>query len=84
VHPPPDVGQLTASPLVDHLWATFFNELRASLITFRLFVRRQRLIARNVRELFSSNRGVSHLNAACSFDMLSRGSVPGLKSYSVC
>jgi len=35
------------------------------------------LIARNDRELFSSNRGVSHLNEACRIDELSRGSVLG-------
>jgi hypothetical protein len=39
----------------------------------------QRLIARNDRELFSSNRGVSHLNEACRIDELSRGFVLGLK-----
>jgi len=31
------------------------------------------------RELFSSNRGISHLNEACHIDKLSRGSVLGLK-----
>ncbi len=38
-----------------------FFELRDRLITFLVFVRCQRLIARNDRELFSSNCGVSHL-----------------------
>jgi len=47
------------------------------LITFLLFVRWQRLIDRNVCKLFSSNRGISHLNKACWIDELSRGSVPG-------
>ena len=50
-------------------------ELRECLITFPIFVPSQRLIARNVRELFSFNRGVSHLNKACRIDELSRGSV---------
>jgi hypothetical protein len=44
------------------------------VITFLLFVRSQHLIARNVCELFSSDRGVSHLNEACCIDELSRGS----------
>ena len=37
------------------------------------------LIARNDRELFSSNHGVLHLNEARRIDELSRGSVLGLK-----
>jgi hypothetical protein len=48
-----------------------------SLITFRIFVRCQRLINRNVRQLFSSNRGVSHLYEACRIDDVSRGSLLG-------
>ena len=56
------------------LWTTFF-ELRTSLITFQIFVRCQRLIARNVRELFSFNRGVSHLNEARRINDVSRGSL---------
>jgi len=35
------------------------------------------LIARNDRELFSSNCGVSHLNRACCIDKLRRGSILG-------
>jgi hypothetical protein len=35
------------------------------------------LIARNDRELFSSNRGISYLNKACRIHELSRGSVLG-------
>jgi hypothetical protein len=35
--------------------------LRSRLITFQIFVRRLRLIAQNVAELFNSNTGVSHL-----------------------
>jgi hypothetical protein len=52
-------------------------ELRDCLITFPIFVPSQRLIARNVCELFSFNRGISHLNEACRIDELSRGSVLG-------
>jgi hypothetical protein len=52
-------------------------KLRARLITFRIFVRLQSLIARNVCELFSSNRGVSHYYVACCIDEVSRGSVSG-------
>jgi hypothetical protein len=76
---------LTGIPLLAHICATFINELCASLITFWLFIifwlfdPCQRLIARNDRELFSSNRGISHLNEACRIDELSRGSVLGLK-----
>ncbi len=39
------------------------------------------MIARNVRELFSFNRGISHLNEACRIDDVSRGSLSCLKSY---
>jgi hypothetical protein len=56
-----------------------FIELRASLITFPNFVHSQRLIARNVRKLFSSNCGISYLHEACPIDELSKGSVLGLK-----
>ena len=58
----------------------FFNELRAR-INFPNFVRCQRLMARNVAELSSSNRGDSHLNEACRIDEMSRGSVLGLNSH---
>jgi len=44
-----------------------------------MFVLTQHLIARNVCELFSSNRGISHLNETCRIDELSRGSVLGYK-----
>ncbi len=50
-------------------------ELRDCLITFPIFVPSQRLIARNVRELFSFNCGVSHLNEARRIDDVSRGSL---------
>jgi len=45
-----DVISITHTILVGSilLWNHFFFELRASLITFRIFVRCQRLIARNV------------------------------------
>ncbi len=45
------------------------------LNNFLLFVRWQHLIARNHRELFSSNHVISHLYEACRIDDLSRGSV---------
>jgi len=35
------------------------------------------MIARNDRELFSSNHGISHFYAACRIDELSRESVLG-------
>ena len=57
----------------------FLNELCARLITFPIFVRSQRLIARNARELFSTNHVVSHFYAACCINELSRGSVLGYK-----
>jgi hypothetical protein len=50
-------------------------ELRKCLITFPIFVPSQRLIARNVCELFSFNCGVLHLNNACCIDDVSRGSL---------
>ena len=60
-----------------HICASFLNKICDCLITFLLFVRWQRLIARNVRKLFSSNQGVSHFYAACFIDELSRGSIFG-------
>jgi hypothetical protein len=48
---------------------------RDCLITFPIFVPSQRLIARNVREVFSFYRGVSHLNEARRIDDVSRGSL---------
>ena len=61
----------------------FLSELRASLISFPNFVRCQCLIARNLAELFSSNRGVSHLHEACRIDELSKvkGLFWGLNSH---
>ena len=43
------------------LCASFLHELCDRLLTFLLFVHCQHLIARNMRELFSSNCGVKHL-----------------------
>ncbi len=53
----------------------FYFEFRDCLITFPIFVPSQRLIARNVRELFSFNRVVLHLNEARRIDDVSRGSL---------
>ena len=66
-----------------YICTQLFNELRNHLITFLLFVRWQRLITRNDRELFSSNRGASHLNEACRIDDLSRGSVLGYEILTI-
>jgi hypothetical protein len=69
------LNRLTA--MVAYLRPLFF-ELRTSLITFRIFVRCQRLIARKLAELFS------FLAVACHIDDVSRGSLSGLKSYYFC
>jgi len=58
-----------------YVCAQLFSELCASLITFRIVVRSQRLIARNVRELFSFNRAVTYFHAARRINELSRGCV---------
>ncbi len=50
------------------------------LITFRIFVRCQRLIARNVANGFLLNRGVSHHYEACRIDDVSRGSLSGYEN----
>ena len=57
--------------------AHFIFELPKSVETFPILVRCLRLIARNDRELFSYNRGISHLNKACRIDDPSRGLVLG-------
>jgi len=57
----------------------FFIEFHASLITFPTIVYRQRLIARNLAELSSSNRDVSHLHEAHCINELSRESMLGYK-----
>jgi hypothetical protein len=49
-------------------------ELRAHVVSLRIFVRYQRLMARKIAELFGLNRGVRPFYAACCFDELSRGS----------
>jgi hypothetical protein len=52
-----------------------FNELCAHVVSPRIFVRCQRLMARKIAELFGLNRGVQPFYAAFRFDELSRGSV---------
>ena len=66
---------LTLIQLWAHICAHLNLELRECLITFPIFVPSQRLIAKNVRKLFSFNRGISHLNNACPIDDVSRGSL---------
>ena len=64
---------LTGIRLWAQICAHLNFELRDCLITFSIFVLSQRLIARNVPELFSFICGVSHLNEACHIDDVSRG-----------
>ncbi len=52
-----------------------FDELHAHVISPRIFVRYQGLMARKIAELFGSNRGVHPFYAACCFDELSRESI---------
>jgi len=52
----------------------YFYKLRARVVSLRIFVRYQRLMARKIAELFGLNRGVRPFYAACCFDELSRGS----------
>jgi capsule polysaccharide export protein KpsC/LpsZ len=66
---------LTGIRLWCHIWHHFYFELCDCLITFPIFVPSQRLIARNVCELFSFNCVFSHLNEACRIDDVSRGSL---------
>jgi hypothetical protein len=66
---------LTGIQLWAHICAHLNFEIHDCLITFPIFVPSQRLIARNVCELFSFNRGVSHLNEARRIDDVSRGSL---------
>ena len=68
------LNRLTA--MVAYLRPLFF-ELRTSLITFRIFVRCQRLIARKLAELFSFLAVIRDLNEACRIDDVSRGSLSG-------
>ena len=67
--------ELTGIRLLAQICAHLNFELRDCLITFPIFVLSQRLIARNVRELLSFNRDVSHLNESCCIDDVSRGSL---------
>ncbi len=78
---PENVFFLTAFNHYGRISAQLFNELHDPLITFLLFVRWKRLIARNDHELFSSNRGVSHWNEARCIDELSRGPILGYEIH---
>jgi hypothetical protein len=49
-------------------------KLRARVVSLRIFVRYQHLMARKIAELFRLNRGVQPFYAACCFDELSRES----------
>ena len=69
------ISTLTGIRLWAQICAHLNFELRDCLITFPIFVLSQRLIARNVRVLFSFNRGVSHLNEARRIGEVSRGSL---------
>ena len=69
------IDHLTGIRLWAQICAHLYLELRKCLITFLLFVRCQRLIAKNDREIFSFNRGVLHLNNACRIDDVSRVSL---------
>ncbi len=79
--PPAKRAKRTPNALWSHICDLFFFELRVSLISSQIFVRCQHLIARNDRELFSSNRVVSHLYEAHRIDDVSRGSLSCPKSY---
>jgi hypothetical protein len=61
----------------------YFNELRARVVSLRIFVRYQRLMARKIAELFGLSRGVQPFYAACCFDDVSRGSVSCLLNASL-
>jgi hypothetical protein len=52
----------------------YFYKLRARVVSLRIFVRYQRLMARKIAELFGLNRGVRPYYAARCFDELRRGS----------
>jgi hypothetical protein len=54
---------------------SLFNKLHARVVSQRIFVRYQCLMARKIAELFSLNRGIRPFYAACCFNELSRGSV---------
>jgi hypothetical protein len=57
-------------------------ELRARVVSLRIFVRYQRLMARKIAELFGLNRGARPFYAARCFDELSRGSFSCLLNVS--
>ena len=57
-----------------------FFELRASLITFRIFVRCQRLIARNVADGFLFFLLLTRFNEARCINDVSRGSLSGYEN----
>jgi hypothetical protein len=69
------IDLLTGIRLWAQICAHLNFELCDCLITFPIFVLSQRLIAGNVRELFSFNRGIPHLNEARRIDYVSRGSL---------
>jgi hypothetical protein len=62
--------------MVPYMEPLFF-ELRASLIRFRIFVRCQRLIARNVADGFLLFFLLTRFNEARCIDDVSRGSLLG-------
>jgi hypothetical protein len=66
-----ELNRLTA---IDGHDRQYFYELRARLVSLRIFVRYRRLMARKIAELFGLNRGVRPFYAARCFDELSRGS----------
>ena len=52
-----------------------FDKLLRCLVSSPIFVRCQRLIARKIAELFSSNRAMSQFYEACGINDVSRGSM---------
>ncbi len=61
-----------------HICAIIFNKLHDRLMTFLIFVRRQRLIvAQNVAELFNLNSGVRVSVRGSRAKVMSRGSILG-------
>ena len=72
------VNRLTA---MAHIFSHFFFELHTSLISFRIFVRCQRLIARNVADGFLLFSLADTFWRSSSHRWVSRGSISGLKSY---
>ncbi len=60
----------------------FFNELRACVVSPRVFVRWQCLMAQKMAEFFVLKRSLQPFYAACRFNELSRGSVSCLLNAS--